>query len=259
MKLLTTTLLLLLAINVHSQHFYINAGAGYNLPAVKQTLSVYSNGVDIHNFTGSFGKGYNAMIGGGYFFNEHIAAEINLSHLISMQNYFSDDDLNLHASEASMTRIIPSIKIITGKKIRPYICFGFVAGIAPVLITDYTSMATPQGEFMDNHEEYKGGESFGFSSTIGAEYVLKEKLSIFLQLNTILQNWVPDEVEYTITSHTRFYEYEGSGTYELEDSISNPVDTRLKKYFPFNSIGLQAGFAWYFHHKNKTATHPASQ
>ncbi|MEP7264696.1 MAG: outer membrane beta-barrel protein [Bacteroidota bacterium] len=259
MKTFTTTLLLLLAVKAHSQQFYISAGGGYNVPAIKQTLSVYSTDGKLNNFNGSFGKGYNAMIGGGYFFNEHIAAEINFSHLISTQDYFSSEDESQHSSEATMTRIIPSIKLITGKKIRPYICFGFVAGIAPSLKTDFNELIGPSGEFVELHEKYKGGNAFGFSNTIGTEFILKENLFIFFQLNAILQNWGPDEVEYTAISHYRSYDYSSSGTDHLEDSVSDPDDSRLRKYFPFNRIGLQAGITWYFRQKNKPVAGATSQ
>lgn len=253
MKALLTVLLLSYSAIINAQHFYVNAGGGINTALLPQVIDVYTKNNTLINNKGSYGEGLNKNLGCGYLINKYIAFEIQYSHLISKHDLSNNLNLDENKIEATMHRIIPSVKLTTGNKFRPFISFGFIAGINPVITRDYADKMSPYGEYVEGHLKYSGGSSFGFSNTLGLEYKSSGRIAGFLQLNTIIQNWSPDKMDYVTIQHYRFVDYASSGTINFENEVLNFMQngSSLRKYFPFNSIGLQTGITYYFQKKEK--------
>jgi hypothetical protein len=242
MKTLLPFLLLLYSININAQHLYVSAGGGYNVPAVPQVIDLEGIENRLANHKGSFGKGYTAYLNAGYLLNEHIAAEIIFSQLKSTETWLEE---STSKSDGKMLRIIPSVKLITGNKLKAYIRFGFVAGVNSSLYSRSDGLLSPT-ESLTTTMNYKGGKSFGFNSSVGAIYNLNKKIALSLELNTFMQNWGPDKADYESTGTGRLAVFSGSGTINYTDEIPLNRQTGLKKYYPFNSIGLQTGVVYYF-------------
>lgn len=269
---------LLCVAKVHAQKFYISAGGGYgfgiasNFSVQEKTIAAFENLTYKYKLikgNGSFGQGAQAGATFGYNFNENIATELNFSYLIGAKlidkeirtapqyEFLMENTLSGH-----MYRLTPSLLITAGKGfIKPYMRAGLVIGIGSKLINSGTKTeAWGYGinitEVTKTEIEYTGGTSLGFACGMGINIKINHKVGFFAEMGMIAQSWAPEKSEYTkytlndadilssISVSDRITEYvdEYSYDYLYEDKPNK----ELKQYFPFSSMGLNAGFHFSF-------------
>lgn len=253
MKTLITILLLIYSVNSNAQHFYVSTGGDYNLPASKQLITTTSH-VKIENHTGSFGEGSSFFTSLGYEISKHVSIEFSYSKLNSAKKDFSIlshfGNKKESYTTAKMNRIIPSLKLSAGNKIRIYTRFGMVIGMNPEIKTQarliWSNGVVYSAEY---NGEYSGGSSVGITGGLGADFFVGKRLYVLAEINAIAQSWGPERLtyDYIETSSTTYYNE--SGSMVLTDELSSNsawMAADLKEYYPFNSVGLQVGVAYRF-------------
>lgn len=225
----------LISIHGFSQRLYFNTGLGYNLTAGSGIIQINPTNQGVKNWYGSYGEGLIGAMGLGYMVNENLGCELGFSILAGKTfDYSFNSNLRSYrySNIGKMKRLIPALKITFGSKLKPYAKIGGVLGLKPEIIKTVN-------QYID---KYSGGTSIGFMSALGVDIQSNESVSIFVEIVTISQSWAPKKIEIeTPNSHTTIYyvdkRYYGSG--------SNPEE-RLKVFFPFGSVGINAGIKMTF-------------
>ncbi|MBL0103105.1 MAG: hypothetical protein IPP51_04735 [Bacteroidetes bacterium] len=137
-----------------------------------------------------------------------------------------------------MIRIMPGIKVSAGetKSLAPYCRFGMILGIGSKLKLHEES--TSNTTTYISEYEFTGGTSIGWYGAFGLSFKIGEKIRLITELNMINQTWGPDKFENTYNSDGS--PLESPVTLSDTNSSTDP-NTSLKSYFPFGSIGLNAG------------------
>ena len=257
--------LLISTIFCKGQGIYINSNTAYEFSLAPMAISANYSSNKIESVKGSFGKGLDIGLGAGYNFNKNIAAEIDLNYLIGGKIDFSDaSDINTPTEtetlKGRMFRIIPTIKVSGGEKVRPYAKVGIVLGVGTKLIDESVRYNYLFAGTVDKYEEtteFSGGMSLGFKGNAGIDFSFSEKFGIFAEVNFISQSWAPKKAE--ITS----YEVNGAdklSTLDVRDKETEFVDSydpnlpiepyqsdkSLQIYLPFSSWGFNAGVKFTF-------------
>ena len=85
MKKLTVVLVALFITNLAAAQFYVGLDAGYAMGATKRVngteASLSGSSVKTTNIYGSYGEGFGTNLKVGYFFNEHLGAQLDLGYL----------------------------------------------------------------------------------------------------------------------------------------------------------------------------------
>lgn len=273
LQLAIVIIAVLIGTTTFAQGLYINAGAGYGFPAAPyQMAENYSSNsnttgntsdYEIVKGSGSFGKGLQAGAIIGYMFNPNVGAELGISYLFggkieSKDDYHSEyySSTNEATLSAKMLRFTPALKITVGNgNVKPYMRTGLVIGAAGKIKRVYKSTST--GDFDTEKEEGEmeltGGISLGFAGALGADFKLSESIGIFAEMGIITQSWAPKKGEITkynvngldqlddMTTYDKEIEFVDSYTYNSETVDEDSPDQTLKMYFPFSSIGVNAG------------------
>ena len=247
MKISILLVFILLPQLLFSQNFYISAGGAYNLPVIKAKFdtenSVSNNSVK--NVKGSMGKGYTGHLKAGYIFKNRLIAELQLSQLHSTEKYYNE-------TKASMTRIIPTIKMAMGNKLQFIIGVGGVIGFKPSIEFENEYYMGPNDSYISK-EKYTEGNSYGFYSEFCANYYINPKFSVGLDFNCIIQNWAPEKgVKEVEVSGRGAWVAPRPGTYEYSDEITIEPYQLLKFYLPFNSAGFGINLSYHFVKNNKS-------
>ncbi|MEO8146143.1 MAG: outer membrane beta-barrel protein [Bacteroidia bacterium] len=274
-------ILTLLTAQVYSQGIYFAVSAGYGLPAAPNAFKAsnysytlnstgHTSSFEIVKGTGSFGKGFQAGGTFGYMFNENVGAELGLSYLsgADMTGNYSESNSSTtfpHSStqentlSGNMLRISPALKIAAGEgKIKPYMKAGLVVGMSPKVIE--TSFRTDINNGIGSKTEmeivYSGGTPIGFTGSLGADFKLNDRISIFFEFNMIAQSWAPkkgimtkyteDGVDQLPDMDTNEKEVEFVDSYTESSSTNNTYNAQspskeLKVFLPFSSAGAKVG------------------
>jgi len=273
MKKITTTLLLAIGLitanNLKSQGLYVHTISSYGFSLAPMAISAnYNSSGIIESVRSSFGKGLEFGAGLGFQFNKNIGAEINASYLIGGKSEFTDatnpnTPADVETLKGRMLRIIPTIKITAGEKIRPYTKFGFILGLGNKLIDESVRYDFP-GMIVKTEEtvEFTGGLSMGFKGNLGVDFSLSDNLSVFGEVNFISQGWAPKKnatTKYLVNGEDKLSTL---SVYNSETEFLDSYDTNanydpnqprqsLKVYFPFSSWGFNVGIHYSFGKKKE--------
>lgn len=273
-KLSLAILLIVLVAQVFGQNgLYINAGGGYGISIASNSSASstdYSsngstNSYKISNGSGSFGKGLQFGATVGYMVSENIGAELNIGYLIGGKSTITQKTAYSNTSNSyediisgNMLRMTPGLRFSVGKdKLKPYMRFGLVIGMASKIKDVYTttSIDKPFNNPVVSVQELSltGGISLGFSTGLGVNYKLSEKLGIFAELGLISQAWAPNKGTITKSTVNGFdnialltpsqKEINFVNNYSETIGYQNPSlpSQALKTSMPFSSVGLNIG------------------
>ncbi len=176
-------------------------GAGVGSPIGEDALTTIGAEIDNidtnytqRNITGSYGKGFNATVAVGHYFNRFFGMELGATYLLGSKQ----DILNISTSDGRsdvaetytrQLRIKPALVFQAGTgKIVPYSRAGLVI---PVVGASYGErLATyndllgsfPLAESFEGKSVAKGRFAIGFEGAIGANYNLSDKMGINAEL-----------------------------------------------------------------------------
>lgn len=267
MKRITFMLVVSISLMTNSmfaQGVYVSINTGYGFSASSEntgTTSYNNNGSNVTTYSKedySFGKGLNFCGSIGYMFNKNIGAEIGYSYLTSDKTTLKSSFVNgtdVLDFSSSMSRITPSIVIYSGMSgINPYAKFGMIIGSGSITEKDnYTQNPNNWLTTM----KLNGGMAFGLTASVGAEYKLSGKLSLFGELAMVNMSYAPTKGEITaytlnginkmesLSTNQRLTDY--VETYTLTDNQTTPETEpakRLIQKFPFGSVGLNIGLKY---------------
>lgn len=244
---------------------YVNSNTSYGFSLAPMSISANYSPAKIESVKGSFGKGLDVGIAGGYTFNNTISAEIDFTYLIGGKIEFTDSyntstPVETEELSARMYRIIPTIKFSGGEKFKPYAKIGFIVGFGTRLKDESVNYFSSWGGSVEKYEEtviFSGGMSYGMKGNIGLDITLSEKLGIFTEINFISQAWAPKKAETTkyyingvdklSTLDVRDKETEFVESYNPSAAIQpNQPNKSLKLYLPFSSWGANIGIKYTF-------------
>lgn len=254
---------------LYSQQFYLKAFGGYGIgtsPDVITTtvtqLPLFSSvsSTTYHTKTYSFGEGLDASIAAGYKILTNLNVEMEIGYHRSTEvNYESSfssppsEDKYENKLTARTFNFIPSVVLHTEiSSIKPYLKIGPVISIAGI---DYTrNIMSKIGSTANSTHflyEYRGGITFGVSSSAGIQYSLGRGISIMFEINNKNMTYSPKEgeiTEYTVNgvnrleelkANTKKFSFKESLT---EDDQQNSGD-RIKEEYPFSSLSFLLGAA----------------
>lgn len=254
--------------SVHAQGTYLGAGGGYGTGLASQTMTFNETGfLNTDHFyetvKGTYGKGINFGIYAGHAFNPNWSAELGIYYLAggkTKRHYLKEssatEDLVL---SAKMIRIIPSIRMTAGDgKIKPYMKIGMVIGAGgKITINDtWTDIGCNCGN-TETTWEYSKGISLGATGSLGANYTINEKISLFGEMNFIAQSWAPKKGILKIATRDGVDQLPGKDTNQKEidflksytlsgtPDVSEPAK-QIKNYSSFSSIGINIGINYSF-------------
>jgi hypothetical protein len=259
--------------NTFAQGLYVNAGAGYGFPAspylMAENMDYYWDGeygtrnYEIVKGSGSFGKGMQVGAIVGFMFNLHIGAELGTSYLLggNIENKYewnndTSSSIYEYTMSAKMLRFTPALKMTIGNgNIKPYMRTGLVMGVAGKIIhTGKTTNTDIFGtETYEIEKELTNGISLGFAGALGVDFMLSDNISLFAEMSIITQSWAPEKEEWTkytidgedhlddLTTRIKEIEYVDSYSYDSGPINENLPRQELKIYYPFSSVGINAG------------------
>ncbi len=237
---------------------YTISGNSYNLSGVKNSLKE----------TISFGKGF--QYGGtfGCIVSDHLSLELGISYLKGKEyeekftqrfaNY-SNEYSQIYNSQ--MLRLMPVVKLSVGNAVKPYLKTGIVIGIGSKISVQETFNVRDQNNYAVyqlSEFELSGRISVGFVTGIGISLDTDEHWGFFSEINVITQSWAPARLSYT-KFNVNGRDAMSDIPYNLKENVfvdtySSSVDNsnietsseKLKKYFPFSSIGFNLGLFYKF-------------
>lgn len=204
------------ALGSYAQEAYVDVGFGYSFgfPGVilgqdekVDLLMMSPTAKTSENIVGSFGKGFNGRVSGGYMFNKYIGVEASLeffagSKILTDQITRSNVDTvwnldieNFSSSKSfakiNQARLIPSVVFSTDtvKGISGYAKLGMllpVYGKGVASVNEVNSHINAQGEILRDRinieSKITGKIALGFKGAIGLKYNIKPNISVFGEL-----------------------------------------------------------------------------
>jgi len=291
MKNLKLNLVLLLAIisstTLFSQGFYLTAGGGYAVGVnsrsawmQNRTYNGYNNEQtgefsfteEYANVPFSLGKGVNFGLSVGFMFNDYFGVDLGGSYLMGgkSESVSLSNDTRIDGSGntlirkskgvasiySKMWRIIPSLVLTPNfEKWNPFMRIGAVIGFGSFYMDyesdfdDYLGVANT----FSTKSEFNKGVAIGVNATMGVNYVLNQKVSLFGEVSYIGLSFAPskwkqteykrngiDELPQQNRSQTEV-DYVDSYVYDRNNVNPDEPQKQLKESFPFSSIGFNIG------------------
>lgn len=175
---------------------YVNVSVGYGLGIPGEKLgtnsTTASNGdKTAENVYGTLGQGLSFGITPGYFFNEHIGAEIGFNYFmgseVEVQTTATPYGTATVTANSNQMRMTPSLVLRTGSEgLYAYAKTGIVMPLGGTTYTkiDDTGAAGPNTANTSEFET-KGAFSWGFSGALGVNYSINEMFSVFGEANAV--------------------------------------------------------------------------
>ncbi len=271
-KLLLGALFLCLCAVINAQGF-AGFGAGYGTSISGTVLGYNSSDNSVNNtyFTenvkGSYGRGMNLNVYGGFMVNDIIGLELAANYLIGSKYTFTNSDIDNNSSSttvydvhATSFRLIPCIRLSYGEnKFRYYSRVALAFGLSNKLTeVSNRTITNPGGtDMIYNSFEYSGGLYMGFTGAFGLTYQLSDNIALYGELTRYFISWGAKEgrfTEYTVngvdelgnlTTDQKEYLYVD----KIDQSMNqNPGEPRkaLKFYTPLNALSLSLGLHFTF-------------
>jgi len=234
--------------SISNKKFYIDLFGNYGLlPAGEHAIATKSFPSGTENVYGTYGQGISYGVNIGCMFNKHISGELGFS-MLSGNDVKTTQDLQYNSSvrtlNGKMSRLELAAKISTGKKFKPFLKFGIIYGIKTEINSDYVSKGT--GTFTEE-AKYSGGSCFGYKGSFGSDYNISKSLSVYLEFQMINITWAPEKGEWSSTydDGNNITNHSGSRTY-VDKVTANMLNSELKYFYPFGSLGITAGIKFMF-------------
>jgi|SRR6185312_882371 len=266
---------LIAAIDCDAQGIYAGVGVGYGFPS--QVQSFYSNGSSDPNTTTvnskSYSLGSGMLVGayGGYMITDNIGVELGLSEKFSNSTsatYSTSTPLlstDVYTAKGNVFGITPAIRLMTGSdKLKIYTVTGLIIGIPSATLEDNGTHTIAIGgggsvtNMTDEIYTYSGNVIIGFDGSLGAMYMLSDKIGIFAEITGDFEDWAPNEqliTTYTVngadrlsslTTSQKQTNYVSSYTTNNNNSSPGSPTQAAKIYLPFSSIGFSVGVHFAF-------------
>lgn len=258
--------LVMIPAGLKSQHFYTKVNFGYSAPLGQQSLNEFSDlaADGIENYVQqkgfSFGQGFQSGFGLGLKWNEHFAAELNFSNLISSKlesEITTSDEYFYRSLQANMVSAIPSLVLmapINGKTWGYYSRMGLIIGLATKLNFE-TKSIDDMGDVYEQSFKMNGSIPVGFNGVLGIKWSVL-KVDFFMELDYKTLTYAPTQrslLESTKNGSSNFHEQsirdrETVYVQELDLMPIAPVNEQepmevLISYYAFSSIGLNFGIS----------------
>jgi len=274
--LLAIAILALFNLESQAQDTYLQLGGGFALPASTSevgeitTYNQQGQPTRIENVRGRLGAGFPITLRAGYMITPNVGADIGFNYLISnrvtiLEERFGDDIFAV-SGETRQARLNPAIVFSTGSDniLSAYGRLGLVLPIGGVTSLEYRvpALFSESGNSVLEVEEIRGGFSIGFSGTLGAEYMVYDRVKIFAELEAIHLSLPRNTSETTtfrvggqdalgnLNNYSRRTNYVNELTPESNNSRLNPsinpdqpLDELVSSTY-FNSIGLNIGIRY---------------
>lgn len=207
----------------------------------------------------SLGQGSNYGGAVGYMFNKNIGAELGYSFLIGGETSnqgITPEGTSIGNYSANMMRIIPSIVIASGmEKLNPYAKFGIIIGTGEVIYSGKETQGTDVAIF---DIKMNGGNAFGISTSIGAQYKLTKQAILFAEITSVNLSYAPTKGVYTSATFnganmlpvmtTKEKEITFVESYTTTNNANNTPDSQPTKLlilkYPFGSLGINVGLKY---------------
>lgn len=286
--LLIVVLNLLIPNLIFAQKFYGDVKLGYGFPFLsKDVVTEYVNDEFTQdgslsrttvqkNKKLSYGKGGGIVVNVGYMINPYIGVDLGIAYkhggktLIPSSSYrmssnsYYEDEVNQYYSRSSQFSI--SVVLTPGfKQWNPYIKMGLLGHYGSFSnISNRSYYEEQEDKEILEITKFKGVKGFGFQTTVGVSYALKEYLSVFAELNMDVLTCAADQsevVKYDIyypngeianglesmSNHYKYTKYVDKLTTDFINPPSpNEARLALKTKFPFSSIGINLGVKFRF-------------
>jgi outer membrane protein W len=212
----------------------------------------------------SFGTGINAGLQFGYMINDNIGVELGVSYLLGGKTTAVETSTGGFGSgtqttdvSAKMLQINPSVVFATSiNKMSPYAKLGLVIGSGTITQNENSVSGVNNSVAK---AEYKGGIALGFSSALGVNFAINDKLSLNTELSLINMQYSPTKASLTVatsngvdqlpsyTVRDREVEFSKSITTGSGTTSSNTVPRQATSFAtPFGSIGINVGIRYSF-------------
>jgi len=193
-KLLLTVATVTVTLTAGAQ-FYAGVNVGYGVGGPKQVLgtetTVSSSGSTTENIYGSLGGGLNIGVTPGFWFGEHVGAELGL-------NYFMGSDVDVSktttpfgtatsTAHSDQFRLMPSLVIKSaGERVNLYAKAGLVIPAVGKTTQDIeNSGAAGPGTGSSSRSETVGQMTLGYTGAIGFNLGLGERLGFFAEVSAV--------------------------------------------------------------------------
>lgn len=276
---------LMAGINSNAQGIYAGAGVGYGLPS--QVQPFYSNTTSSATSTATNSKSYSLGAGmsvgvyGGYMITNNIGFELGLSekfnNSVTATNTSSAPlpSTDVYTEKGSVFGFTPAIRLMTGSgKLKIYTVTGLIIGLPSATFEDNGTHTMPIGgggtvtNTSDVTYTYSGNVIIGFAGSLGAMYMLSDKIGVFAEITGDFEDWAPNEQLITtdtyngadrlgsLTTSEKQTNYVSSYTTSTNTNSPGSPTQAARVYLPFSSIGFNIGVYFTFAGGAATATTP---
>lgn len=267
-KIILSAAVILMAMSAKAQGFYgdVSVGYGFGAPNYVMGTKSYTDVLNASNNTkeniyGSVGQGLNIALTPGYMINKHFGVELGINYFIGAKKTIEESTTNLsdiysiRKAQSNQLRLIPSIVVSSGgDKLSVYAKGGLMIPVLGVTNIDIEGSNITGGGVVktEAESEFKGHVSVGFRGALGVNYMVNEKLGVFLEVQQT--NLFIKQKSNTITS----YKVNGNdvlGSMTEEQKVTNYVDEINSSSKPndalagktnFNQFGVNVGVKFNF-------------
>jgi hypothetical protein len=267
----------MMAATVNAQKYYARLGVGvglglsyYNGQFGNETINSTSDVTEIKS--GSLGTGLNVNLGLGYMFSKYVGVDLGFNEFIGfgVKSDYNQTQINYSQQwddkySSMMFQIIPALVITPGlEKINPYGRFGLIIGVVNKTNYSFTNTQSSNPNLKATNstvEKYKdkdsGGIAIGFSTAIGADYNLNEKISLYAEINLNglsyspkkgkIEEWTIDGVDMLPNATTKEKEWEYVKKLDTEVDIPDTSPNQyLKESALLTNVGISIGLKFRF-------------
>ncbi|MEO5642721.1 MAG: outer membrane beta-barrel protein [Bacteroidia bacterium] len=248
-------------------------GGGYGVGTSRTIIGYNSEENNVNNtyykegIKGSYGKGANFNVYGGYMLTNVIGLELAANYLAGSPYTFTNVDIDnitsiTHVNEIHATsfRLIPGIRLGYGeKKLRVYSRVALAFGLMNKMIDNHTrTTSDPAGtDILYESFEYTGGKYVGFTGSFGLTYSLSEHISLYGELSRYFISWGAKYGEYTevkfndadqlgnMTTSEKKFEYVERVDQTMNQNSGEPTKA-LRSYVPLNTLSVSLGLHFNF-------------
>jgi opacity protein-like surface antigen len=184
----------LLALSSASAQFYVNVSAGYGIAApgevLGQNTTITATGGSEENVYGTLGSGFQVGVTPGYFFTEHLGAELGVNYFFGAETDIQETTTPFGTAKvtahSNQLRLVPSIVLRTGgESVYGYAKAGLIMPVAGSTITNLDdSGAGGPGSGSTAEYETKGRFATGFSGALGVNFAFGGNMGVFAEVGT---------------------------------------------------------------------------
>lgn len=255
--------------------FYISVQGGYNFALGKQNVGFFgldtweSGMVNYVSQSGpnsaeyipvSLGKGGNIGVNLGYMMSEHMGMELGLNYLLgskyqTTQRNDTGTDIVNQTLFGNMFQLSPTAVFRSGsyRNIRHYAKVGLLLGLGTKVTYEEDQLAG--GDRYFSQQELTGGVPLGLTGSLGMEYSVNNRVSLFGEVKGNSLTYRPEEGRYVRMEENGADYSQYLSTAQKETVFTDNINTantanspsqHPKISLPFSSLGLNVGLRFKF-------------